>query len=860
MKKFYLLLIFLTSVSVFAQTLFAQGTETFDNMPANVSSYSTRTWTGNGGIDWTATDARTDLSITGRAIAIRNGSLIANTIPNGIGNLSFKHQQEFSGSGPVLEVFVNNNLVGTANPTTSVATATFNNINVTGTFKLEIKQITTGLRIKIDDVTWTAASATPCSTPSVQPTALQFSAITASGATAAFTAASPATDKYLVTYGLSATPDVTPSDGANYTPGQVLGNTKVAGVGSSLSWPLGSLLPATTYYVFVYAANDQCSGGPKYLTTAPLSGNFTTASIPACTKPGAPANLLVNAFATSAALSFSAPASGADAYLVVYSTEALSGWTPENGILYTLNQPVGNGTVGYVGANASAFISGLTASTAYFLNIYALRNSSCTGGPLYAATALTGNLTTLSGAANIPPGYYDTIAGKTCDQLKSALAWRLNYDLSRNPLTPRTYNDLWGQYMKSDVKPREVGTGSSMVIWDMYSDNPAGPDAYNFTPGAVAEGGQQDNGTNVAGEGFLYNREHSTPLNWFNSSGNTNPGPATDYLHIFPTDKWVNALRDSYIYGEVTNPVTTTTNGSKLGPNAFAGLSGTAFEPIDAYKGDFARAFLYFVTRYQASMPGWTGGVNGSDAFDPTTYPSVDIPYLKMMLKWHNQDPVSDKERSRNDSAYVYQGNRNPYIDLPAIAELVWNEGCGIILPLKKLYLTGTQRGNLVQLNWKLQGNNLPQFFEVERSTDGRTFKAIGSVTGGQQILTYQYEDNIEKLGARRLYYRLKMLNNGNHAGYSDVYTIHIGSNTQFTIFANPSSNTLTVDFGSGSFTGNLSLTNMSGQKMIIRKLEGAQGRLTLATPVLSSGKYLVTLVSADGQDAPQTQSFGIVR
>lgn len=858
MKKFYLLVLILTSA--FTPQIWAQGTETFDNMPANASNYTTRTWTGNNGIDWTATDARTDLTITGRAIAVRNGSLTANTIPNGIGNLSFKHQQEFSGSGPVLEVYVNNSLVGTANPTTTIATATFNNINVAGTFKLEIKQVTTGLRIKIDDVTWTGASATPCLTPSAQPTGLQFSGITTSAATVAFSAANPVADKYLVTYGVSATPDMAPMDGANYTAGQSLGNTTVAGYGSSLSQALPGLASATQYYVFVYAANDQCSGGPKYQSTSPLTGSFTTATIPACVTPGTPTNLLVNPFATSAALGFSAPQPGADAYLVVYSTAALSGWSPADGVNYTLNQMVGNGTVGYNGANPSAFISGLTASTSYFLNVYARNQTTCTGGPLYSAASLAGNFTTLSGEANIPAGYYDTIAGKTCEQLKSALAWRLNFDISRNPITPRTYAELWTQYLKSDVKPREVGTGSPIVIWDMYSDNPTGADPYNFTPGPVSEGGQQDNGTNVAGESFLYNREHSTPLNWFNSSGNTNPGPATDYLHIFPTDKWVNALRDSYIYGEVTNPVTTTQNGSKLGPNAFAGLSGTAFEPIDAFKGDFARAFLYFVTRYEASMPGWTGGVNGVDAFDPTIYPSVDIPYLRLMLKWHAQDPVSDKERNRNDSAYVYQGNRNPYIDLPALANLVWNDACGIILPIKKMYLKGTHRGNLIQLDWKMAGSTMPQYFEVERSVDGRTFKTIGSVAGRQQTTTYLYEDNIEKLGARRLYYRVKMIYTGNNTEHSDIYTLHIGANTRFTVFANPAANTITIDLGTGTFSGDVILTNMAGQKMLTRKLHSAQGSITVATPQLSSGKYIVTLISTDGQEKPQNQSFSILR
>src|SRR5690606_13059301 len=50
------------------------GAETFENIPPDASNYDDRTWTGDNGTAWTATDARTDQTITSRAITIRNGS------------------------------------------------------------------------------------------------------------------------------------------------------------------------------------------------------------------------------------------------------------------------------------------------------------------------------------------------------------------------------------------------------------------------------------------------------------------------------------------------------------------------------------------------------------------------------------------------------------------------------------------------------------------------------------------------------------------------------------------------------------------------------------------------------------------
>ena len=81
------------------------------------------------------------------------------------------------------------------------------------------------------------------------------------------------------------------------------------------------------------------------------------------------------------------------------------------------------------------------------------------------------------GYSQIPNGYYDRAAGKTCAELKSALKYIITE--SHRPL-PDDF--LLAQYALTDVKPREVGSGSTTVIWDVYADNPNGPDPYNYNP------------------------------------------------------------------------------------------------------------------------------------------------------------------------------------------------------------------------------------------------------------------------------------------------------------------------------------------------------------------------------------------
>ncbi len=59
-----------------------------------------------------------------------------------------------------------------------------------------------------------------------------------------------------------------------------------------------------------------------------------------------------------------------------------------------------------------------------------------------------------------------------------------------------------------------------------------------------------------------------------------------DAHHVWPTDILVNNKRDNYPFGKVTNAIFTSKNGTKI-DNYLA-------EPIDEFKGDIARAHLYF--------------------------------------------------------------------------------------------------------------------------------------------------------------------------------------------------------------------------------------------------------------------------
>jgi endonuclease I len=243
-----------------------------------------------------------------------------------------------------------------------------------------------------------------------------------------------------------------------------------------------------------------------------------------------------------------------------------------------------------------------------------------------------------------PAGYYAAAAGLYGEALRAALHEIIDDH------TACSYDFVWTAYYTTDDKPNGK-------VWDIYSDVPGGIPPYEYTFG-VDEGG-------VGGaEGNGYTREHSWPKSWF--GGEVSP-MYTDLFALYPCDAHVNGNRGVYPYGEVDNPDWVSLNGSKRGPCSYPGYSGIAFEPIDAYKGDLARTYFYMSTRYDTEDAGWPGG--------PMTDGADLLPWAaSMLLEWHEQDPVSRKEIERNGTVYGFQMNRNPFIDHPEYAELIWGD------------------------------------------------------------------------------------------------------------------------------------------------------------------------------------------
>lgn len=234
----------------------------------------------------------------------------------------------------------------------------------------------------------------------------------------------------------------------------------------------------------------------------------------------------------------------------------------------------------------------------------------------------------LASFAAVPPGYYSPIEGQQAAGLKVTLCHLLQHH------SVLKYDSLWSYFTLTD-------THSDGTVWDMYSDRRQ--------------------------QGFRgMNREHAFPKSWWGGAINA---AYSDLHHLYPADEAANLAKSNYPLGIVG--ITVFDNGvSKVGYDCYSDSSTTylVFEPADAYKGDFARAYFYMATCYQ--------DVSWKHTFmvESNPYPTLKQAAIRLLMDWHQKDPVSDKERIRNEVVFDLQHNRNPFIDYPELASYLWGD------------------------------------------------------------------------------------------------------------------------------------------------------------------------------------------
>lgn len=292
--------------------------------------------------------------------------------------------------------------------------------------------------------------------------------------------------------------------------------------------------------------------------------------------------------------------------------------------------------------------------------------------------------------AQIPSGYYDGTNGLSGYALKTKI-----HEIISKQVYSYTYDDLKTLYGQTDL---DKYYENDNTLLDIYSEKPNGVDAYNYNLTNII--------SSATAEGQGWNREHGMPQSTFYGIY-----PMYSDLHfVIPADARLNQLRSNFPYArnngaanDCNSPNTTpctATNGSKLGKSTTPGYTNTVYEPIDEFKGDVARYLLYFVTRYERSLNNFDFMLSTSP-LDGNKERGYESWYINMLKEWNTLDPVSQRERDRNEIVYSIQKIRNPFIDHPEWIDLIWTSFSDAIAPQPPTNLDAIAIGeSFVTLSW----------------------------------------------------------------------------------------------------------------------------------------------------------------
>ena len=289
---------------------------------------------------------------------------------------------------------------------------------------------------------------------------------------------------------------------------------------------------------------------------------------------------------------------------------------------------------------------------------------------------------------------YDVSSGKDIwkmyeitdrDWKKSPASEIAGYDSSTNTITGYKYGD---SASKKESNP---------FIHALYVNR----NVENKVHAWAREDDTSSHGNNAE---WAIDREHIWPKSQGFEDSSEDPGTSGargDPMHLWAGDSYVNsALHSNYFYGYVDKDKSYTdgkdkyayVSGNLMGVSKTLGGTTSVFEPQDSDKGDIARAVFYMAARYN-NIAGTDTSiendnpnlelVNDLNEWKATGYISTStttgkLGILQDLLEWNKLDPVDEYELHRNNLLYGnFTNNRNPFIDFPEWADLIWGASKG---------------------------------------------------------------------------------------------------------------------------------------------------------------------------------------
>ena len=784
----------------------------------------------------------------------------------------------------------------------------------------------------------TLSGNSPCTAPNAQPTSLVFSNITGNSIKGTYTASTaPNADRYLVVRSTNSTLSSNPANGTNYSAGANLGGGVVVSNTPQLSFTANNLTSGVQYYFFVFAiSTENCTGGPVYNTTSPLTGNATTIVIPACTTPAAQPTQLQLLANNNNITAYFTPANSVDGYIVLWSTNATLTATPQDGVSYTAGTVIGNATVLSNGTATSFIATGLNASTTYHFYIFSKKDQ-CTGGPKYVTTSpLTGNATTTATAAF---GYYFG-------------------NLHAHSSYSDGNKDNPGYTPAQDYAYAKTAMCMDFLGLSEHNHNEAGMQLSHYANGlSQAAAATTSNFLALYGMewGVISNGGHvlvygiDQLIGW--EAGNYNIFvPKSDYLGkpsttgtigLFKTiNDWPStafamlAHPDNSDYGSIIN--------SGLNPTADSAIAGCALESGPAFStsttyNDYPSRLSYYSYYKKLLARGYQAGPSMDHDNHYTNFGKTNYSRLAVLSPTLTQTDFLQSVKSRRfyathdcDARVVLTVNNNPmgsittgtaapsisiYVTdptntavtptirlmhgiagsglLPVAVDSVngnvfnytdYNLSTGVqgyyfaeitiggayvitspvwytkntVVPVTMLSFTAKPTTNKeVLLNWVTLNEINNDRFIIEHSADGLRFTTVDSVAGKNLLQENQYS-YIHRTPVPGLnYYRLKQIDKDGKYSYSNIATAKIAAGVkEMAVFPNPVKDVLTISVQNVDATkATLQITGVHSNVLRSIPVQLHQGiqQYSVDVTALPAGSYFVVLQTGGGV---KTQRF----
>jgi endonuclease I len=217
-----------------------------------------------------------------------------------------------------------------------------------------------------------------------------------------------------------------------------------------------------------------------------------------------------------------------------------------------------------------------------------------------------------------------------------ALKTELSQKITNTHTIQLQYSNVWGVLQQTDLDPSNSNNVLLLYGYDDGDGNPITDRTRN----------KNNNGGNV-GE---WNREHTYAQSLATPNMNTSsPNAGTDAHHLRSSDVQMNGNRG---------------NRKFAAGSGNSGNTGTNWFPGNEWKGDVARMMMYMYLRYPSQCLPDNVGVGSAVAIDPSM--------IALFLDWNAQDDPTQYEHNRNNILETAQGNRNPFIDNPYLATIIW--------------------------------------------------------------------------------------------------------------------------------------------------------------------------------------------